>query len=212
MFWQALPLALAAAISPWTLLITTHLLAGQRPVQRTLVFLAAAVSISLAVGYGVVVVLSQNGLDDPKQHHAVSAGLDVAVGAVLVLFGVLVARRPPRQHDKEVRRRREMGLLGVVALGLYAGSPSPFYLASLHTLAKGRPSAGAIALDVLILGVLVLLFAEIPILMYLRYPQTTGARLQAANRWLAAHARIIVIILAIGAGVYFVVDGIVELA
>jgi Sap, sulfolipid-1-addressing protein len=207
--WEAFPVALAAAFSPWTLLIVAHLLGEPRPVRRALAFLGTAAAITLAVGYAVVLLLNQNGLDDPRHHRTVPAGIDLGIGLVILVLGALLAFRPPR--ERKVRRRREMGLLGAVLLGGIAGSPSGLYLASLHSVAKGHPGSVGVALQVFLIAVIVLLMAEIPIVLYIVAPERTAARLETANRWLGAHGRAIAVGVAAVVGTYFVVNGLYHL-
>jgi hypothetical protein len=116
----------------------------------------------------------------------------------------------PKRKPKRTRRR-EAGLLAVIVLGVVVGSPSPLYLASLHAIAKGHPSAPAATVDVLVVAVLVLLLAEIPIVMFLLAPERSTRILAAANAWLARHGRMIGASAATVVGCYFVVSGLVHL-
>ena len=108
-------------------------------------------------------------------------------------------------------RRREAGVLAVVALGAFAGSPSPLYLAALHSITKGRPGGAVGTLEVLLVGALFLLLAEVPIVLYALAPERTTALLKAANAWLARHGRILVTLAAAGVGCYFTINGLVHL-
>lgn len=208
MLWEAVPTALVAAFSPWTLLIVAELLSRDRPIRPALVFLAAAAATTLAIGFAVVLALHGSGIDDTRKHRTVPPALDVAVGLLILAGALFVARRPERQAKK---KRREAGLVAVIVLGMVVGSPSPLYLASLHSIAKGNPSTAIATVDVLMIAALVLLLAEIPIVMFLLEPQRSTAALEAANAWLARHGKVIGVTAASAVGCYFIVNGVVHL-
>lgn len=208
MLWEAVGVALVAAFSPWALLMVAYLLSQPRPKRLALVFLATATSITLAVGFAVVLVLSGTGVDNTHKHRTVPAALDLAFGVAILVFAVIFARRPP--HTKKARRR-ETGLLTVVALGAVMGSPSVLYLSSLHSISKGHPGTLAAVGEVVLLAAIVMLMVEVPIALFILAPERTTAALDTANRWLAAHGRTIAVFAAGAVGVYFVVSGIVHL-
>jgi hypothetical protein len=209
MLWEAVPTALVAAFSPWTLLIVAGLLSTERPMRRALVFLAAAATTVLAIGFTVVLVLGASGLDSGRKHRTVPPALDLAFGLLVLAGALFIARRPPR--DAKQARHREAGILTVVALGMMAGSPSPLYLTSLHSIAKGNPSTVVATVDILTIAVLVLLLAEIPIAMFLIAPERCTTILETSNAWLGRHGRVIAVTAASVVGCYFVVKGVVRL-
>jgi hypothetical protein len=209
MLWEALPTALVAAFSPWTLLIVAELLSRERPTRPALVFLAAAAFTTLAIGFAVVLALGGSGIDNGRKHRTVPPALDVALGLLILAGAVFVARRPVREPKQA--RRREAGLLAVIFLGLVVGSPSPLYLASLHSIAKGDPSTVSATVDVLLIAVVVLLLAEVPIVMFLLAPERSTRILEAVNGWLSRHGRVIGVTAAGAVGCYFVVTGVVHL-
>jgi len=208
MLWEAVPTALVASFSPWTLLIVAELLSRERPIRPALVFLTAAAVTTLAIGFAVVLALGGSGIDNTRKHRTVPPALDVALGLLVLAGALFVARRPARQPKKT---RRDAGLVAVIALGVLVGSPSPLYLASLHSIAKGNPSTAIATVDVVMIAVLVLLLAELPIVMFLLAPQRSTAVLDASNAWLGRHGRVIGVTAASAVGCYFVVNGVVHL-
>jgi hypothetical protein len=210
MLWEALPTALVAGFSPWTLLIVAELLNRERPTRLALVFLAAAGVTTLAIGFAVVLAVGGSGIDNGRKHRTVPPALDVALGVLVLAAAFFVARRPPREPKRA--RRREAGLLAVIVLGLLVGSPSPLYLTSLHSVAKGDPSTVGATVDVLVIAALVLLMAEVPIVMFLLAPERSTRVLEAVNAWLSRHGRVIGVTAAGAVGCYFVVTGAVHLA
>ncbi|NUR26123.1 MAG: hypothetical protein HOV83_09800 [Catenulispora sp.] len=211
MLWEAIPTAVAAAFSPSSLLIVAGLLGMAHPLRNALVFLITAATVTLTVGFVVVAFLAGTSLDDSSEHPTVPPALDLIIGLVVLGFGLYVARRPPHE-PKQKPEQREMRLLVVVGLGLVLGSPSPLYLASLHSVAKGNPGGAAVVFDVILLAAIVLLMAELPIVYYLIAPERAAAALKRANEWLARHGRHIGLGAAAVVGTYFVVSGIAGLA
>lgn len=209
MLWQAVPTALVAAFSPWTLLVVAELLRREHPVRLALVFLAAAAVTALAIGFAVVLALGTSGVDDSRKHRTVPPALDLALGLLILAGALFVARRPPRRPKRA--HRRDVGLLAAIVLGLAVGSPSPLYLAALHAVAKGHPGIGAATADVLVLAALVLLLAEIPIALFLLAPERSTRALETSNAWLARHGRMIAVTAASVVGCFFVVNGVVHL-
>lgn len=231
MLWEAVLAALVAGFAPWTLLIVATLLSRERPMRHALVFLATAAMITLLVGFLVVEALGNTDLENRRRHHSVSPAIDLGLGLAILVFVPSFARRSPRPKkpkkpkdrpgrfsrfrrkpaDSRAWWERKTGLLAVIALGAFVGSPSPLYLASLHSVTKDRPGGAVGALEVLLLAAVVLFMAEVPIILYALAPERTAALLHSANAWLAAHGRAIVIVALAGAGVYFTLTGLVHL-
>ena len=211
MLWEAIPSAFAAAFSPSTLLIVAGLLAMAHPMRNATVFLATAASVTVAVGITVVEVLKGTGAENSHQHPTAPPAIDLVIGLVILAFGFFLARRPPRTPKKKPEQR-EMRLLVIVGLGLLLGSPSPLYLAALHSTAKGHPDTATAVLEVILLAAIVLLMAELPIAVYLFAPERAASALKSTNDWLARNGRVLSLSAAGIVGTYFVVHGIVQLA
>jgi hypothetical protein len=223
MLWEAVLTALVAGFAPWTLLVVATLLGRDDPMRRALVFLASATAVTLLVGFLVVEALGNTDLENRHKHHSVSPAIDLGLGIAILLFVPYLARRSPgrprirrkkkpkEESEQHKQREREAGLLAAVALGAFAGSPSPLYLASLHSVTKGQPDAAVGTLEVLLLGALVLFMVEVPIVFYALAPERTTALLKAANTWLSQHGRILVILGATAVGCYFTISGLVHL-
>ncbi|WP_433505525.1 GAP family protein [Pseudonocardia halophobica] len=147
---------------------------------------------------------------ESRQHRTIPPWIDLGLGALLILFAVLVYRRPPRGPNAS-RQRRDLGLLGLFAIGLLMYSPSPFYLASLHAIAKGQAGAVATALGVVLVAAIYMLMIEIPIVAYAIRPEATVRGVSAVNAWLSRHGRTLVCLAAAAIGVYLVVSATVRL-
>lgn len=143
------------------------------------------------------------------------SGAEGAAGETRVSGGLQRRLRKLRERSKlrktQGSRTGRAGLVAAIGLGLFVGSPSPLYLASLHSVSKGRPDAVVGVLDVLLLTVLVLLMAWVPILLFALAPERATALLRNANAWLARHGRALVLIAVTGIGCYFTVNGLAHL-
>lgn len=210
MLSEAVPAALGAAIYPPALLFVAFLLANPRPRTRALVFLAGAALITLSVGFLVVFLLQDSGIESPE-HRTVPPWIDFALGILLLAFALVVYLRPPR-GPKAAKHRRELGLAGLLVIGIVMYSPSPLYLASLHAIAKAHASLPAVVLSIILVAALYLLMIEIPIIAHAIWPEATLRSVTVVNAWLSRNGRTIIIVVAAGFGTYFLVSGIVRLA
>ncbi|MFD2415791.1 GAP family protein [Amycolatopsis pigmentata] len=210
MLSEAVPAAFGAAIYPPALLFIAFLLANPRPRRRALIFLAGAVLITLSVGFLVVFLLEDSGIESPK-HRTVPPWIDLALGILALAFAVVVYLRPPR-GPKAAKRRRELGLVGLLAIGIAMYSPSPLYLASLHSIAKAHAGVPVVVLSVILVAAIYMLMIEIPIIAHAIWPDATIRAVTVVNAWLSRHGRTIVIVVAACFGTYFVISGIVHLS
>ncbi|MEU6646668.1 GAP family protein [Saccharomonospora sp. NPDC046836] len=209
MLSEAVPAAFGAAIYPPALLFIAFLLANPRPRRRALTFLIGAVFITLGVGFPFVLVLQRSGAESPK-HRTVPPWIDLAIGILLVAFALVVYFRPPR-GPKAAKKHRKLGLIGLLAVGIFMYSPSPLYLASLHSIAKAHTSLLVTLLSIILVAAIYMLLIEIPIIAHLVWPDSTVRGVTAVNTWLAKHGRTIIIIVAAGFGIYLISSGIAHL-
>lgn len=209
MFSEAIPAAFGAAISPPALVFIALLLTNPRPRPRALIFLAGAAVIALISGFFVVLVLRGSGVESTK-HRTVPAWIDLSLGILLVIFAVVVYFREPRGPKTE-KQRRELGLIGLLGIGMLMYTPSPLYLASLHAIVKGHSSLLVTVLTILLVVAIYLLLIEIPIIAHAIWPDGTINGVTAVNTWLAKHGRTIIIIVAGGFGIYLISSGIAHL-
>jgi hypothetical protein len=210
MLSEAVPAAFGAAIYPPALLFIAFLLANPRPRRRALIFLTGAVLITLGVGFLVVLALQGSGAESTK-HRAVPPWIDLVIGIVLVAFALVVCFRPLR-GPKAAKQRRELGLIGLLGVGILMYAPSPLYLASLHSIAKAQAGLLVTVLSVILVAAIYMLLIEIPIISHVIWPHTTIRGVLAVNTWLAKHGRTIVVIVATGFGAYLIGSGIAHLA
>jgi hypothetical protein len=206
----AIPLALAACVYPPAIAILVYYLGRESPRRLVLAYYGGAFTMTLIVGIVGIAVLT--GADvNPKEHPAPSAGLDIALGAAMLAAAFLLARRKPVPRTEKPPKQRRVGAWGAVLLGIVMYTPSLFYLSAMKTVADAEPSAVATVLSALLLTLCVLLFLEIPIGLYLRFPDATHTRLSVFYDWLRGNGRTVLMWgFAIG-GLYMFGRGVVGL-
>lgn len=135
MLSEAIPAALGASLYPPGLLFVAYLLANPHPRKRALTFLTGAIITALGAGFAGVLLFRVSGAQS-STHRSVSPWIDVALGALLVLFAAVVFRRPPRGPKAASKQHKQLGALGLFLVGCFMYSPSPFY-ESLRAVALG---------------------------------------------------------------------------
>lgn len=210
MLSEAIPAAFAAALYPPALLFVAFLLVNPQPRKRALIFLAGAVVATLGVGFALVFILQGTGVERDPHHRTVPAWVDLGVGILLLATAVYVWFRPPR-GPKAAKERRELGLLGLLVIGLIMYSPSPLYLAALHAIAKAHAAVLVTILSVLLVAAIYMLVVEIPVIAHAIWPEATIRVVTAVNAWLGRYGRTIVVLAAGAFGVYLIVSATVHL-
>lgn len=209
MLSEAVPEAFGAAIYPPGLLFVAFLLVSPQPRRRALIFITGAVLATLGFGFALVFILQGSGVERGP-HRTVPAWIDLAIGVLLLGSAVYVWFRPPK-GPKAAKQRREFGLLGLLTIGLLMYTPSPLYLASLHSIAKANASVQVTILSVLLVAGIYMLAIEIPVVAHAVAPEPTIRVVTAVNGWLSRYGRTIVVLAAAAFGVYLVISGIVHL-
>ena len=211
---QAIPLALAARLYPLGIAALVLLTEAVRPRAKLAVFLAGAAACVLPTGFIVVFALHGAGLQLDSKETA-RDGLRLALGLVLMVAALAIARRPPRPHNtpsRTTRLARQGGLTAVFAAAvvLYV-LPSPVYLAALQVVGTTKMSTTAMAVWVVIVVALVLITVEIPVLLYLLAPGWTVPRLQAVNTWLGKNGHRLLVAVVGLIGLWVFIDGLAGL-
>ena len=149
-------LAFASALNPKLLALDLLLIENRRPRAMFLCLLLGGLTVALTIGLLDVLVFHADAI---KHQASVSAGVDLAVGLLLLAAGGLVAtgrlhgRRKaavpagdgqpdkPEKKDGWAQRMLAEPRLGLAMLvGALIGIPGASYLAALHTLVTGKSS------------------------------------------------------------------------
>jgi Sap-like sulfolipid-1-addressing protein len=210
MLSEAIPAAFGAALYPPGLLFVAFLLVNPQPRKRALVFITGAVVATLGFGFALVFILQATGVERSPHHRTVPAWIDLGIGILLLGSAIYVWFRPPR-GPKAAKERRELGLIGLLVIGLLMYTPSPLYLAALHSIAKAHESVLFTILSVVLVAAIYMLVIEIPVVAHAIWPEPTIRVVTGVNAWLGRYGRTIVVLAAGAFGLYLVISGTVHL-
>ena len=208
---QAIPLALISSLYPLGLAAILLLTQANRPRPRVAVFLAGALTCTLAVGFVVVFALHDAGVGQSSQGSG-QYWLRLVSGAAFMAATVVLARRLPKPHagpSRVSRAASEGGLFAIFVVGIALYLPSPTYLAALEEVGSTKMSPAAAAVWVLIVVALVLITVEVPVLLFLLAPDWTVPKLQAVNAWLDRHGHTLLVWVVAALGLWLFLDGLI---
>ena len=221
-------LAFVAALNPKLLAVDLLLIENRRPRMMFLCVLLGGLTVGMTIGLLDVLVFHADAINSQK---TVSAGVDLALGLVLLAVGGLVAtgrlhgRRKaavpavggqpekPEKKDGWAQRVLAEPRLGLAMLiGAVVGIPGAAYLTALHNLVTGKSSTATQVLAVIIFVLIDFSLIIIPFAFLELRPEATKARLKGAQDWLLGHARQLMAYTALILGAYLAVSGLIHLA
>jgi hypothetical protein len=224
-------LAFLAALNPKLLAVDLLLADNRRPRMMFLCLLLGGMGVAIAVGFLDVFLLHA---DAVKTQGSASAGLDVALGVPLLIIGLLLAtghlhrrRRAnapasggkpagsgkPAKGDgwaQRVLREPRFGL--AILIGAVVGTPGASYITALHQLITGKSSTAVQAIAVVIFTIIEFSLVIVPYVFLELRPAATKVKLKSIQGWLAVHARQLIAWVAIVAGAYMAISGVVRLS
>jgi hypothetical protein len=230
-------LAFLSALNPKLLALDLLLIENRRPRAMFLCLLLGGMTVALTVGLLDVLVFHADAI---KHQATVGAGVDLAVGLLLLAAGALLAtgrvhsRRkvpvpagggPPATKEEEEEEEEEkkkdgwaqrvlseprLGLAMLV--GAVIGIPGASYLAALHDLVTGKSSTLIQVIAVVIFVVIDFLLIIIPFAFLELRPEATKARLRRTQDWLLSHALQLMAAIALLLGAYLAISGLVRLS
>jgi hypothetical protein len=221
---QLLVVALDAALYP-TLLAAVAILLSQ-PRRRPLLaaYLAGGLTISIALGLGIVAVLKGSGAVD-NDRAGLSWITDVSVGGLALLLAVAIATRADARfkerrraagadaataaHEPLTQRILARGSVPIVFLAALAiNLPGAAYLVGLKDIAAGRHGTGAVIVLVVAFNVVMFALAEIPLVGLVVAPERTVTLVEHVNGWVSANSRRIAVVLCVVLGVFLIARGV----
>ena len=229
-------LAFLSALNPKLLALDLLLIENRRPRAMFLCLLLGGMTVALTVGLLDVLVFHADAI---KHQATVGAGVDLAVGLLLLAAGALLAtgrvhsRRkvpvpagggPPatKEEEEEKKKKKKDGWaqrvlseprLGLAMLvGAVIGIPGASYLAALHDLVTGKSSTLIQVIAVVIFVVIDFLLIIIPFAFLELRPEATKARLRHTQDWLLSHALQLMAAIALLLGAYLAISGLVRLS
>jgi hypothetical protein len=221
-------LAFIAALNPKLLALDLLLIENRRPRAMFLCLLLGGMTVALAIGLLDVLVFHADAI---KAQGTVSAGVDLALGLLLLAAGALLAtgrlhgRRktpvpagdaqpgPPEKKDGWAQRVLAEPRFGLAMLvGALIGIPGASYLAALHTLVTGTSSTATQVIAVAVFVLIDFLLIIIPFAFLELRPEATKALLKHTQDWLLGHAVRLMAAIALLLGAYLAVSGLVRLS
>jgi len=221
-------LAFTAALNPKLLAVDLLLIENRRPRAMFLCVLLGGITVGVTVGLLDVLVFHLDAISSQK---TVSAGVDLALGLLLLIAGTLVVtgrlhgrRKTPVPAGDKVPEKKEkkdswaervlaeprLGL--AMLIGALCGIPGASYLTGLHILITSKASTANQVIGVILFVIIEFLLIIIPFAFLELRPQATKAALSRSQQWLLGHARQLMAYTALILGAYLAVSGLVRLA
>ena len=227
---QFFALAFVAALNPKLLAIDLLLIENRRPRAMFLCVLLGGLTVALTIGLLDVLVFHADAINSQK---TVSAGVNLALGLLLLAAGALIAtgrlhgrRKAPvpaadGEPEKKEKKEKKDGWaervlseprLGLALLvGALCGIPGGAYLSALHILVTSKSSTANQVIGVILFVLIEFLLIIIPFAFLELRPEATKAALKNAQDWLAGHARQLMAYTALVLGAYLAISGLVLL-
>jgi Sap, sulfolipid-1-addressing protein len=228
-------LAFLAAANPKLLALDLLLIENRRPRAMFLYLLVGSLIVGVTIGLLDVLVFH---LDAINHQRSVSAGVDLALGLLLLSAGALVATGRLHGRHKEpvpagggqqgmvegrqgqsakkdswAQRLLAEPRLGLALLvGAVIGIPGASYLTALHHLVAGKYATATQVIAVFVFVIISLLLIIIPFAFLELRPEATKARLKRSQAWLMSHARQLMVAIGLVLGAYLTVSGLVRLS
>jgi hypothetical protein len=190
--------------------------------------LLGGLTVGLTIGLLDVLVFHADAISSQK---TVSAGVDLALGLLLLAAGALVAtgrlhgRRKaavpagdgqpdkPEKRDGWAQRVLAEPRLGLAMLiGALVGIPGAAYLTALHNLVTSKSSTATQVIAVVIFVLIDFALIIIPFVFLELRPEATKARLMSTQSWLLGHARQLMAYTALILGAYLAISALVRLS
>jgi len=223
-------LAFAAALNPKLLALDLLLIENRRPRAMFLCILIGGMTVALTVGLLDVLTIHADAINAQKK---ASAGLDLALGLLLLVLGALLVtgrlhgRRKapvpagagppsdplPEKKDSWAARTLSEPRLGLAMLvGALIGLPGASYLTALHHLVAGKYPAVTQIIAVVVFVVIEFLLIIVPFAFLELWPEATKGFLKNAQDWLLGHALQLMAYIALALGAYLTTSAAVRLA
>jgi hypothetical protein len=212
-------LAVASAFWPTLILVVVVALRLEHPIRILVFFVAGALLTTISIGLAIVFALDGTTVASGS-NPSVSAAVYLVTGLLsLLAAGALwrIGGRPPKPKPPQTKpslaeRSVERGAPVAFAAGIVLNIiPGTFPFVALVDIAKLDVSNARKVAAVVVFYVIMLAFAEVPIVAYLVAPQRTIAATDAFNDWLSRNGRRVAAVVLAVVGAYLVVRGLIKL-
>jgi MFS family permease len=214
---QAAGFAVLAAISPQVLLAVAVYLGSPNPRRAMLIYLAGAITMTVILGIVILVAIHAGGLNHPRQRQP-RYGLRLGLGVLALGAGIFVALRKPKPKKKDKKPgliKRIMthpAPIAAFAVGMLLFTPSASFIAAVQVIATSRAGLGLIVLAMAVVIIIDVGFVWLPFGFFLAAPDATARYVKAADAWVQARSRVIIVLVLIIVGLLLIVDGATNLA
>jgi heme/copper-type cytochrome/quinol oxidase subunit 4 len=211
-------LAFSTVLNPKLYALDLVLIANKRPRLMFIAFLVGGIGLNVTLGLLDVLVFQA---DAVSSQSSVSAGIELAIGVVLLAVGALMASGRPRHEqrpedstaregwtERNLREPRPWLALGIGAL---AGTPGAAYITALHNLISDDYSTATQVAGVFVFNLIQWSPVLVPFIFLEARPDATKRVLQGVIDWLTSHARRIGAALAFAVGAYATISGLARL-
>jgi Sap, sulfolipid-1-addressing protein len=229
-------LAFTAALNPKLLAVDLLLIENRRPRIMFLCVLFGGLTVAITIGLLDVLTIKADAINSQK---TASAGLDLALGLLLLAVGALVATgrlhgrrkapvpagdgqraqagngQPAEKEEKDGWAQRVLGepRLGLAVLvGALIGLPGAAYLTALHNLVTGHYSTATQVTAVIVFVLIEFLLIIIPFGFLVLRPEGTRAALRKGQDWLRGHTQQLIAYTCLILGAYLTVSAVIRLA
>jgi len=216
-------LAGLAAVNPKLLVVDLILAGNRRPRLMFVCFLLGGMGMALAVGLLDVLVLH---IDAIKIQNHASGGLDLALGIPLLAIGALLAAnrlhlyrrrpdpaaaKPPPKLESWVGRVLHEPHYGLaVLIGAAVGTPGAAYLLALNNVVGSTLPTAIQVVAVIVFVCIEFTLVIVPFVFYLFRPLGTEEAIKRFEDWITSHERQIAATVALLAGGFMVISGLVR--
>lgn len=216
---EILLLAVASAFWPTLILVVVVALRLEHPTRILLFFVAGALLTTISIGLAIVFSLDGTTVAARSNHsgraavYLVAGALSLLAAAALWWSGARPRKpKPPRTQPSLAERWVERGAPVAFAAGVVLNIfPGTFPFVALVDIARLEVGDVAKVATVVVFYVIMLAFAEVPIVAYVVAPERTVAATNAFNAWLSRNGRRVAAGVLAVVGAYLVVRGLIKL-
>jgi hypothetical protein len=223
---QIFLLALTAALNPVLVGASTVMLLLPNPKRLMLGYLLGALMTSITLGLVIVYALKGSGTVSTTQN-TVNPGIDVALGAILLIGAVVLgtgrdkqiaerrrARQGPKPDKGPPRWQKTLSqgsARSTFVVGALLTLPGASYIAGLDHIEKQKLSTAGTVLTVIGFNLIMLLLLELPLLGFVIAPDWTPGAVERAKAWVGRNGHQASVIALTVLGAALVIKGVAGL-
>ncbi len=220
---EILLLAVASAFWPILIAIVVLALRLQHPIRVLLWFLAGGLLTTVTIGIAIVFAFQDTSFV-AGSHPPANPTLSLVAGLLSLLAAFALLRRSrrappdevagpavqkePSKAERAVERGGPVAFAAGVVLNIVPGA-LPFV--GLKDIAQLDASDGAKVVAIVAFYLVMFAFVEVPIVAFAFAPERTAATVSRFNAWIGRNARRVAAYVLVVAGVYLIINGLVQL-